>query len=208
MLGNGICENECLVEACGYDLDDYDYCSVDTIYVTSEDVENGDGSLESPFNNIFTAFYSRDHFLSELLLIGTKPFDFYDPVMDSCFTEFNYVLVSIKPLYCDEVNTPGCFQRGDRPKLMVVSHVTCFFIMYNVKFIDIIFSQDELLPPYCETCNYCKYTYLDGDIRKDDRDNNISDDDYVPSDSCEIFGYFPLLYVYQTGSLELRVNNM
>ncbi|OMJ89933.1 hypothetical protein SteCoe_7822 [Stentor coeruleus] len=192
MLGNGVCDLSCLTLNCDFDYYDYEYCNWTKIYVTSENATNGDGSSSNPINSLIYALYTLASMYTEILLFGSDNFILYDAdFIGFCHITEAIAYAVIRPLYCSEKNILGCYEEGYMPIILASRQPLCLGIRNRVMIKNVIFSQHELFDPYCQDCDYCRYSFTDIDgVIKDDRGNALYEDQYVNSQICDDYSAY------------------
>lgn len=207
MLNNGLCDKECFTYECSFDHGDKIDC-LEKFYVTSETINDYDGSINKPYPSIILALSNEPFMFAEILLIGYGNFllSLDDSYSVNCFSNEKVFDVTIRPLLCSEINAYGCYQEDERAIIMISKAAVCMKIFQYITIKDVIFSQNELVSPYCETCNYCKKIRFYSENFYDDQDNIIFETDYVNGNYCYSFSNAPLFDLLKGSSLFLQVN--
>lgn len=206
MLDNGICNIECFVPECDYDIADKEAC-LEKFYVTSDVVNDWDGTIDKPYPNIALALSNNIDMYAEVLMVGHGSFSlsFEDEYSENCFANENVFDVTIRPLLCSEMNIDGCYDEGQKAIIMVSNTVVCLEIYQHLMIKDVIFSQNDIVSPYCPTCNYCRAVInIDSGIY-DDQGNILSNSGYVEQSYCNNFCLKPLLRPINGAILYLKV---
>lgn len=207
MQGNGQCDDACFVNECDYDRNDKSAC-MGTYLVYSDQLSSNSDYFYS-FPTIDFAFYyiDFDRFV-EILLVGNGKFYFFSNFYyDSfCLENMygNYFDITIRPLYCSENNIDGCYKEGEKATV-VVSNEGCIRVYQYLTIENAIFTQEDTVDPYCETCNYCRTVITNDSGTYDDQGNILDANNYVPSHFCGEYNSKELFSLLDNSALLLKV---
>ncbi|OMJ89221.1 hypothetical protein SteCoe_8700 [Stentor coeruleus] len=227
---DNICDQECNIKECGYDWGDCSVCGygctyelfTDFKYDEECDYDNCQSErnitkycldfniayditlfLDVDSTNIFPFLIDEACIVSKrILLIGHEVFSLTTNNEINVACVFN-TDIYISPLYCHEKEVLGCYNEGEKAIIMV-SKAVSIEINKSIIIEGIIFSQNNLLDPYCNTCNYCRATVTNGDNIYDDQGNSLTSSDYLNMSVCKSFHDIPFIYVHKNSSLTLQ----
>ncbi|CAG9323996.1 unnamed protein product [Blepharisma stoltei] len=192
----------------------------DESFISANDVEQGDGSIDSPYNSLsyglsqlawkYSVVYLMRgiHNLTQVidddyLLEATASRPLYR-------TSNKLVQITIKPLYCSIYSHPDCVNDDESITIIVDTLPIAIDILTNVTFENIIFDGSTKFSPFCTDCDYCKATTSDDGVITDDHGNTLDSNSYVPQSTCDEFHNTNFFEIGSNGILYLNnveINN-
>ena len=212
MLGNGVCNVQCLTWQCNWDYGDYVYCTTNVMFVVSLSY-TGNWPNFWTFCNLMEAIINSQPTSNIIYLIGgdfdlsTYVGDWGGLVNPDPLTGMNFAQIEITPYYCSYGYLEGCYQDGVMPVITMNNNWVQFSVYYPVILTNVTISHHYSFSSTCPSCDYCPYAANNSlGVVVDDRGNPLTPGGYLDYNTyCKPFAALSLFKVYYGGSLVLQV---
>ena len=208
MLNNSNCDSACSTTKDCY----FDYLDCKSTIYVQNNTSLGSGTLASPYNDLSYAISRASSGFTYIYLIGTSfylnqlttPLNKNDPFAIPANTQE----IIIRPLYCSDSQTTGCYSGGTKPVITLTDKQVVLSVSYNVTFINVTFSHHYTFTSSsnCSDCTYCRTTInnQNGDTYSD-QSQLLLPNTYLNSDVCTNYSNYELFQVKMLGKLTLQV---
>ncbi|CAG9320351.1 unnamed protein product [Blepharisma stoltei] len=169
----------------------------DESFISADNVAQGDGSIEYPYNSLSYGLsqlawkYSVVYLMKgthNLTLVVDDDYLYDATASRPLYRKTNKLIkITVKPLYCSIYNHTGCLDDDEKVTLVVDTNPITLDVLTDVTFENIIFDGSTKFSPYCSDCDYCKKTTESGGEIYDDHGNTLDSNSYVPQSTCDKF---------------------
>ncbi|CAG9320353.1 unnamed protein product [Blepharisma stoltei] len=187
----------------------------DESFISAENVEQGDGSIDNPYSSLSYGFaqlawkYSVVYLMKgkhNLTIVVDDKYLFEATTSRPLFRESaKQIKIIVKPLYCSIYNHTSCVDDNDKITILVDTYPITLDIQTDVTFENIIFDGSTKFSPYCSDCDYCKKLTISSEKITDDHGNILNSSSYVPQSTCTQFNSVNFFEINSNGILNLKI---